>query len=112
MSKIFREFLIQGSKPGPYKVVVEKDGTNLKASCTCRAGIFGQLCKHRLFLLNGAIDGIVSANIAEAGEVVSWLAGSDAAPAISELASLEAEKKTLEARIKRAKKAVTLALIG
>lgn len=112
MPKLSHEFLIQGSEPAPYKVVVEKDGSILKASCTCRAGIFGQLCKHRLLLLNGSTDGIVSPNAADACEVASWLAGSNVAAAISDLLTLEAEKQALETRIKRAKKVVAMALMG
>lgn len=112
MSTITREFLIQGSETDPYKVVFEKNGPILKASCTCRAGIFGQLCKHRLLLLNGNTDGLVSPNVAEACEVASWLAGSNVASAISDLVTLEAEKQAIESRIKRAKKVVALALMG
>jgi hypothetical protein len=52
-----REFLVQGSDPLPYKVIFKKDGGDLKATCTCKAGSNGILCKHRLSILDGEKGG-------------------------------------------------------
>lgn len=110
MSELVREFLVQGSEPSPYKVVFRKDGGNLKATCNCKAGVNGMLCKHRLSILDGDKGAVVSENPDQVVEVASWLAGSNVADAISEVVSLEAQKKQIEAKIKRAKKMVADAL--
>lgn len=110
MSELIREFLVQGSEPSPYKVVFRKEGTNLKATCNCKAGVNGMLCKHRLSILDGEKGAVVSENPDQVAEVASWLAGSNVAGAISEVVSLEVQKKQIEAKIKRAKKMVADAL--
>ena len=111
MTKAFREFLVQGSEALPYQVVFTKNGTDLKADCSCRAGIHKILCKHRLSLLNGDKSAVVSENGDQVAEVASWLVGTTVGEAISKVVSLEAEKKALEAKIKNAKKLVAKALI-
>lgn len=105
------QFLVQGSDPKPYKVVFKRDGPDLKATCTCKAGMNGILCKHRLLILDGEKCGIISENIDQVAEVASWLLGSNVASAISEVVALEAQKKTLDAKIKHAKKLIADALI-
>ncbi|MEO8616895.1 MAG: hypothetical protein ABI600_17275 [Luteolibacter sp.] len=111
MSDLIREFLVQGSEETPYKVVFKKNGPNLTALCNCRAGVMGQLCKHRLAILYGDNTAVVGNSTAEVAEVASWLEGSNVADAISEVVSLEAQKKHIETKIKRAKKLVAEALL-
>ncbi len=111
MNNITREFLVHGSEPSPYKVVFLKKGQNLMATCTCRAGIMGMLCKHRLSILDGDKSAVVSDNDDQVAEVASWLLGSSVAEAISEVVSLEGQKREIEAKIKRAKKVVADALM-
>ena len=110
MSESIKEFLVQGSEPEPYKVVFKKNGSDLKASCNCRAGANGLLCKHRLSILNGDRSAVVSENADQVSEVKSWLEGSKVAEAITEVATLESEKKLIEEKLKRAKKLVAKAL--
>lgn len=110
MNPNFHEFSVQGSEPIPYVVRFSKEGENLKASCTCRAGVMGQICKHRLSILNGEKSEIISDNADNVAEVVSWLAGSAVALAMANVASLEAEKKLIEEKIKIAKKLIAKAL--
>lgn len=111
MSTLIREFLVQGSEPSPYKVRFKKDSDDLKATCSCRAGISGMLCKHRLSILDGDKSAVVSDNADQVSEVSSWLEGSKVSDAISEVVSLEAQKKQIEANIKRAKKLIAEMLI-
>jgi hypothetical protein len=111
MSEILHVFLVQGSEPSPYEVVFRKIGTELKADCSCRAGINKILCKHRLSILNGDKSAVVSQNLDQVAEVSSWLAGSAVGEAIAEVVSLESEKKAIEAKLKQAKKLLTKALI-
>jgi hypothetical protein len=101
------EFLVQGSDPNPYKVTFIKDQDDIKATCTCKAGIIGILCKHRLSLLDGDKSALVSDNSDQLLDVASWLSGSNLAAAISEVVCLESEKKKIEAKIKRAKKIIS-----
>ena len=56
------EFLVQGSDPTPYKVTFTIDQGDTKATCTCKAGLIGILCKHRLSLLDGEKGALVSDN--------------------------------------------------
>lgn len=112
MSEDTRQFLVQGSQPLPYQVVFRKSGKNLNASCGCRAGIMGQLCKHRLSILNGDKSAVVSDNVDQVSEVVAWLVGSYVAEVISEVVLLEAEKKLIENKLKKAKKLLTSTLIN
>ena len=42
---------VVGSKGDLYTVVFDDATGSLSASCTCRAGAFGQLCKHVLTLM-------------------------------------------------------------
>jgi hypothetical protein len=111
MSEDTREFLVQGSEPAPYRVIFKRTETDLKATCTCRAGKNGILCKHRLSILDGDKKAVVSENSEQVAEVASWLDGSSVGLAISELVALEAEKKDIEAKIKRAKNLVTKTLL-
>ena len=111
MFEAIREFMVQGSQPEPYKVVFKKNGSDLRASCSCRAGVNGLLCKHRLSILNGDMSAVVSENIDQVTEVNSWLDGSNVAAAIAEVVALESEKKLIEDRLKRVKKLVAKALI-
>lgn len=64
------------------------------------------LCKHRLSILDGDRSSVVSDNSEQVTEVSLWLQGSKVADAISEVVSLEAQKKQIEASIKRAKKLI------
>jgi hypothetical protein len=111
MSALIREFLVQGSDPSPYKVRFKKNGDDLKATCSCKAGISGMLCKHRLSILDGDKSAVISDNADQVAEVSSWLEGSKVADAISEVVSLEAQKKQIETNIKRAKKLIAEMLI-
>lgn len=89
-------FAVQGSAQDPYKVTFRKKGNNLSAYCTCPAGDNGQYCKHRIKILCGISQGIVSGNEANVQVVMSWLLGTDVEAAL--LAVLDAEKRCEEAK--------------
>ncbi len=92
-------FKVQGSAPQPYVVHFSKTGNNLTAHCTCPAGARGLYCKHRMRILEGTVEGIVSGNESAVPTIVSWLPGSDVETALNELLSahdkLEAAKQKL-----------------
>jgi hypothetical protein len=60
------EFLVQGSAAEPYVISFRRrDAKNISAYCTCPAGESGMSCKHRIRILRGLIEGIVSSNSAD-----------------------------------------------
>lgn len=84
-------FIVQGSAEEPYRVTFRKKGNNLSAYCTCPAGVNGQYCKHRINILCGITQGIVSGNKANVQVVTSWLPGTDVEAAL--FAVIDAEKQ-------------------
>jgi uncharacterized Zn finger protein len=99
-------FLVQGSEAEPYKVTFSKNGDNLRARCTCRAGIMGQYCKHRLNILCGELESIVSNNQSDVAAVTSWLPGSDVEEALLKLAEAESTLAKAQAEVSGLKKAL------
>ncbi len=85
------QFKVQGSAAEPYTTTFKRDGINLIAHCTCPAGEVGQYCKHRLRILSGETDGIVSGNEKDVVIVQSWLKGTDVEAALNGLT--EAQQK-------------------
>lgn len=84
------EFHVQGSSAIPYIVRLSKTGNNLTAKCSCPAGKKGMMCKHRMRLLAGNAEGVVSPNTGDAAKVKGWLTGSDVEEAL-----LYVEKSTM-----------------
>ena len=82
-------FLVKGSSSDAYELTFIKDGSSLTALCTCPAGQFGNLCKHRLAILDGRYGSISSGNTDQAPTVTEWLAGTDVEAALSELREAE-----------------------
>jgi uncharacterized Zn finger protein len=70
-------FQVKGSSPEPYEVTFIKDGTSLTALCTCPAGQFGGICKHRVAILEGKTRGVASDNADQLATVGRWLVGTD-----------------------------------
>ncbi|MBI9083500.1 MAG: SWIM zinc finger family protein [Desulfobacterales bacterium] len=99
-----RVFLVKGSAAEPYRVTFEKEGSNLKAYCTCPAGEHGLHCKHRVNILKGIEKGIVSENVADVAGVASWLPGSDLEEAIRVVDDLEAHASRIKKELSKAKK--------
>lgn len=93
-------FLIQGSSDEPYKVKFHRESDELRAFCTCRAGENRTYCKHRLNLLAGSEQNIVSGNASEVAVVQEWLSGTPLEAAI-------AEYNNAEANVEAAKNALT-----
>ena len=64
-------------------------------------------CKHRVRILRGLIDGIVSKNIADVTTVAGWLAGSDVDTALRTIDELEKEAERIKRALSAAKKALS-----
>lgn len=93
------EFMVQGGKVEPYRVTLEKIGTNLNAYCTCAAGSNGQYCKHRFRILSGNPDGVVAPDLDKLRTAVDWLVDTDVESTLRALIAAEdqviATKKAL-----------------
>jgi len=76
---------VKGSSPDPYELTFIKDGANLTAICTCPAGTYGNVCKHRVLVLGGDAEAVVDDDKAKVATVVKWLAGTDVEAALQEM---------------------------
>lgn len=98
------KFLVQGSAPEPYLVVFRKSEDNLTALCNCPAGEYGMYCKHRIRILAGSDEGIVSENIKDVEIVKNWVKGSDVEKVLDELLQSEIELGKLQKKVADLKK--------
>ena len=106
------EFLVQGSAAEPYRVSFQRrDAKNISAYCTCPAGESGMYCKHRVRILRGSLDGVVSKNTADVPTVAGWLAGSDVEKALRTIDELEKEAERVKKALSAAKKALSQCLL-
>lgn len=104
-------FKVKGSTEEPYEVsFLRRSKTNLSAYCSCPAGKKGMHCKHRLKILLGDSEGVVSNNIEHVKQVSSWLPGSDVEAILQKVKNLEAESEKIKKEISIAKKALAKAL--
>lgn len=85
-------FKVKGSSSDPYEVTFIKDGASLTAICTCPAGTFGNLCKHRVAIIDGKSESIVSENADQVPKIAEWLRGTDVEVALTELRAAEIVK--------------------
>lgn len=94
-------FLVKGSSSEPYELTFIKDGDSLTALCSCPAGTFGNLCKHRVSILDGQTESVSSDYASKVSTVTDWLVGTDVEAALTQLRdaqnSSEASKDDLAA---------------
>lgn len=105
MTKI--KFAVKGSASEPYEVVFRKDGDRITASCTCPAGAFGQLCKHRLRIMLGDLSGIISENFLAVKDVQGWVSTTEIGNILLELQQAENQLEDAKKRIALSKKQLT-----
>ncbi|MEI6972391.1 MAG: SWIM zinc finger family protein [bacterium] len=105
------QFKVQGSASEPYATVFKRDGENLTAHCTCPAGEVGQYCKHRLRILSGETEGIVSGNERDVITVQSWLKGTDVETALNDVAQAERRFDEAKRELDKSKKKLARALM-
>jgi len=95
---------VKGSSADPYKLIFIKDGDSLTALCDCPAGSFGNVCKHRVAILDGDAGAVLEEDAAKVAIVVEWLAGTDVETALADMraADVDGEKsKSEKAALKR-----------
>jgi hypothetical protein len=99
-------FAVQGSAAQPYQVKFQHHAGRVAASCTCPAGIFQDICKHRVMILNGITKGIVSDNTAAVPQVQQWIVGTEVGAALAEMTSLEAQIDQLKKDLKNVRRTI------
>lgn len=90
-----------------YSVTVGVNGGKVRASCTCRAGELGKLCKHLIGMLAGQTDLLVSHTNeveTELNNFVSEIADTECANYVAEMLVADAEMKEQKKRLDRAKR--------
>lgn len=105
------EFLVQGSAVDPYKITFYKHENKLAAYCTCPAGENGLPCKHRLSILHGNTQGIVSGNESQTSIITEWLPGTTLEEALSAEKSAERDLEHAKTALSIAKKKVAITMM-
>ena len=91
------EFVIEGSTGNEYLVEFFDQGDRwLGATCSCYAGAEERYCRHRIDLLLGKTDDLISDNPEDAELLLQAMAGTKLAEYIAELKIVEEELKTLQ----------------
>ncbi len=103
-------FDIQGSAAAPYQTTFIKDGEKITATCTCPAGQFGTLCKHRTGLLAGDASAVVSDNVGQVSTVTEWIVGTEIEANIATLRRAEKIVSKAKRDLTMAKKALAASL--
>lgn len=96
--------LVKGSSSDPYELTFIKDEASLTALCDCPAGTFGNLCKHRVAILDGDAGAVVESDADKVGRVVEWLIGTDVQEALAEMRAVEASDNASKPDLAAAKK--------
>lgn len=68
-------------------------------------------CKHRIRILRGLLDGIVSKNTIDVATVASWLSGTDIETALRAIEALEKEAERIKNALSTAKKGLARCLL-
>lgn len=89
------KFLVQGSAEDPYEIKFHKQDNKLIATCSCPAGENGMHCKHRISILTGHPNNLVSKNENDIPTVLEWLKGTSLEAALN--VEMEAEREFIRA---------------
>lgn len=103
-------FRVKGSSGDEYEITFIKDGDSLTALCTCPAGTFGNLCKHRVAIIDGDAKAISSDNSDQAPKIVEWVMGTDVEAALKQLHEGEKDKSLAKHEISALKRKVARAM--
>jgi uncharacterized Zn finger protein len=96
-----------------YQVTVGTCDGKVRASCTCRAGTLGKLCRHQIGILVGQIDLLASPTNevrTELNKFVSEIADTECAHYVTEMLAAETEMKEQKKRLDRAKRTLEKSL--
>lgn len=96
-------FTIQGTASDPYQVEFIIEEKLLKASCNCSAGKNGQICKHRIRIIQGSSEGVISRNLDDIQKVSDAYKGSAVMQLLKMQADIENELETKKIELKKIK---------
>ena len=96
-------FTVRGSKTD-HQIVVEQTGTNFRMTCDCSAGSHAQLCHHRIELLDGKSDAVLSENREDVARVKALFQNSAAWHLYQTIRTLEQQKVSIDQELKRNRK--------
>jgi uncharacterized Zn finger protein len=101
---------VKGSSSDPYELTFIKDGDSLTALCDCPAGTFGNLCKHRVAILDGDSSSVVDDDAVKTATVVQWLTGTDVEASLAEMREVEARADSPKSDLMAAKRKLAKAM--
>jgi hypothetical protein len=101
---------VKGSSSDPYELTFIKDGSSLTALCNCPAGTFGNLCKHRVAILDGDSAAVVDDDGEKIGVIGRWLVGTDVDSAMKEMREVEASSESEKSDLVAAKRKLAKAM--
>lgn len=104
-------FQVAGSSGDEYLIEARRDGSAFLMSCNCRAGAVGQLCKHRVALLDGDVTSLRSENIDDVKALQNLIEGSPAQAWFARCSELEAAKAQIDRELKATKKKLAASLL-
>lgn len=102
-------FLVQGSSPEPYEVVVKYSDKKFNIFCDCPAGELGQNCKHKLQIIKGELlkpSKIISGNLDKLPLISEIVKNYPISDALLELEALELEAEKIKKLISAHKKKI------
>jgi uncharacterized Zn finger protein len=91
-------FYVQGSSDEPYKIECNSESGVM--SCTCQAGLKKQICKHRVGLLKGEVEGLQSGLEGALNTFLENVKGSRLFNKFMEYEKLELESELLQQKLK------------
>ena len=95
-----------------YNVTFKKADDVFTSSCNCTAGEHGQICKHRLNILNGDLSGTRDIKRDDILAMLTWFKETRAEEALKQLNSAQNELEQAKKRLASAKKQLSRILNG
>jgi len=105
------KFTIKGEN-GEYEITFSRQGSYVRAECTCPAGENGLQCKHRIQIMKDNTSNILSGNENQVEEIKELIRGTDVEKALMEFEEAEAPYNAIQKRLARAKKSLAKAMMG
>ncbi len=92
-----------------YDVILKNENGIISLNCTCQAGIYKMICKHRTDLLNGNISSLVDeSDIPVVEEFLNSIKDGKIDSLFAELTEIEKEIKKLNNKKKKIKKDISI----
>lgn len=101
------EFLVKGTASEPYKVTFTFDAKKGSGNCTCPAGQKRQICKHRIWILEGDLAKVAATNETAYLKFKETLVGTDIETTFLAYKNADTESVRAEKHLKLAKSALT-----